>query len=256
MRIGVILVALIAMLTGQAPARQRIAFARAFPNPGQLGLFIAAADGSRERPLLTAPDLDYNPAWAPDGRSIVFTSERDGSADLYRVNPDGTGLERLTDHPAYDDQAAFSPDGRHIVFVSSRAAGTADLWTMNLATRVATPLTAGPGGDFRPAWSPDGQWIAYASDRDNTSPFAYGRWERLHVVDLVVVRPDGSGRRKVTASGDSCGSPKWTSRQPTPRRLLHDRGADAGESAASARFREPVAARLHRWTSRPGRSQR
>lgn len=217
-RIGVILAALIAILTGQAPARQRIAFARAFPNPGQLGLFIAAADGSNERLLLAAPDLDYDPAWAPDGRSIVFTSERNGSADLYRVNPDGTGLERLTDHPAYDDQAAFSPDGTRIVFVSTRAAGgTADLWTMNLATRVTTPLTAGPGGDFRPAWSPDGQWIAYASDRDNTSPFGYGRWERLHVVDLVVVRPDGSGRRTVTASGDFCGSPKWT---PDSRRLV------------------------------------
>jgi Tol biopolymer transport system component len=110
MRIGVILVALTAMLAAaQAPAPQRIAFARAFPNPGQLGLFIAAADGSNERLLLAAANLDYDPAWAPDGRSIIFTSERDGSADLYRVNPDGTGLERLTDHPAYDDQAAFSP---------------------------------------------------------------------------------------------------------------------------------------------------
>jgi Tol biopolymer transport system component len=86
-RISVILAALIAMLTSQAPTRQRIAFARAFPNPGQLGLFIAAADGSGERLLLPSPDLDYDPAWAPDGRSIVFTSERDGSADLYRVNP-------------------------------------------------------------------------------------------------------------------------------------------------------------------------
>lgn len=209
-RTGVILAVLIAIQTGQAPPRQRIAFARVFPNPGQLGLFIAAADGSHERLLLPATDLDYDPVWAPDGRSIVFTSERDGSAELYRVNPDGTGLERLTEHPAYDDQAAFSPDGTHIVFVSSRAAGTADLWTMDLATRVATPLTTGPGGDFRPAWSPDGQWIAYASDRDNASPFAYGRWERLHVVDLVVVRPDGSGRRTVGARGDFCGSPKWT----------------------------------------------
>ena len=33
------------------------------------------------------PDIDYDAAWSPDGKSIVFTSERNGSADLYRVNP-------------------------------------------------------------------------------------------------------------------------------------------------------------------------
>ena len=38
-----------------------------------------------------------------------FTSERAGSADLYRIHPDGTGLDRLTDDPAYDDQAGILP---------------------------------------------------------------------------------------------------------------------------------------------------
>ena len=86
--------------------------------------------------------MDYDAAWAPDGASIVFTSERNGSADLYRVKPDGSGLERLTDSPAYDDQAAFSPDGRQLVFVTTRAGGTADLWTMDLQTRTAKALTS------------------------------------------------------------------------------------------------------------------
>jgi Tol biopolymer transport system component len=51
-----------------------------------------------------------------DGAWIALTSERNGSADIYRVHPDGSGLERLTDSPACDDHAAFSPDGRQIVF--------------------------------------------------------------------------------------------------------------------------------------------
>src|SRR4051812_23793456 len=88
------------------PAHQ-IVYARVSPNPGGLGLFIASADGSGERQLLTGPDLDYDPAFAPDGQSIVFTSERGGSPDLYRVKSDGSGLEQLTDDAAYDDQAAF-----------------------------------------------------------------------------------------------------------------------------------------------------
>jgi len=97
-----------------AAAPQKIVFARVFPNDGQIGLFVAARDGSGERPLLATRDMDYDPVWSPDGQSIVFTSDREGSADLFRVRPDGTGLERLTDSPAYDDQAALSPDGKQI----------------------------------------------------------------------------------------------------------------------------------------------
>jgi Tol biopolymer transport system component len=192
-----------------APQPQRISVARVFPAPGQIGLFVAAADGSDERPLLTARDADYDPAWAPDGASIVFTSEREGSADLFRVKPDGTALERLTDDPAYDDQAAFSPDGRQLVFVSSRNDGRAHLWTMDLQTRIAKPLTSGSGGDFRPSWSPDGTWIAFSSDRGTTLPFAHGRWEHLHLVDVYVIRPDGTELKQVTEHGNFCGSPKW-----------------------------------------------
>jgi Tol biopolymer transport system component len=193
-----------------APDPQRLFFTRVFPLPGQVGLFVAAADGSDERPLLASPDVDYNPAWSPDGAWLAFTSERDGSADLYRVRPNGADLQRLTDSPAFDDQAAFSPDGRRLVFVTSRAGGTADLWLLDLETRRATALTSGAGGDFRPAWSPDGTWIAFSSDRGSGLPFAHGRWEHLHVVDIYLIHPDGSGLKRITEHGNFCGSPKWS----------------------------------------------
>lgn len=197
-------------LTLAAAEPERIVFARVFPQPYQLGLFIANADGTDERPLVTATEADYDAAWSPTGSPIVFTSERNGSADLYLVKPDGTGLERLTDSPAYDDQAAFSPDGRQLVFVTTRAGGTADLWTMDVTSRRARALTSGPGGDFRPAWSPDGQWIAFSSDRTSGLPFSHGRWEHLQLVDVYIVHPDGSGLKRLTPHGGFCGSPKWT----------------------------------------------
>jgi Tol biopolymer transport system component len=196
-----------------AAVPEKIVFARVFPNAGQIGLFVAAADGSNEHLLLGAPGIDYDPVWAPDGASIVFTSDRDGSADLYRVKPDGSALERLTDDPAYDDQAAFSPDGRQLAFVSSRGGGYAHLWTLDLQTRRAKPLTkggAGGGGDFRPSWSPDGQWIAFSSDRGSTLPFGKGRWEHLQIADVYVVHPDGTGLKRITEHGNFCGSPKFS----------------------------------------------
>jgi TolB protein len=178
--------------------------------PYKTALFTSKADGSDERPLVVASSRDYNPAWSRDGQWIVFTSERDGQSEIYRVRPDGTALERLTNQPSFDDQAAVSPDGNQIVFVSTRAEGTADLWILDVRTGTAKPLTSGPGGDFRPAWSPDGNWIAFSSDRGSNLPPARNQWEHLHLVDVYVTRPDGSGLKRLTEHGNFCGSPKWS----------------------------------------------
>ncbi|MEO8593176.1 MAG: hypothetical protein ABI759_07635 [Candidatus Solibacter sp.] len=211
MRTLLVAITCLGILGGQAPSLQKLAAVRVFGNAGQVGLFVANADGSNEHPLLANPGTDYDAAWAPDGSSIVFTSERDGSAELYRVKPDGSGLERLTNDPGYDDQAAFSPDAKQLVFVTTRGGGHAVLWTLDLATRRAKALTSGNGGDYRPSWSPDGTWIAFSSGRGKSAPFAHGRWERLQLAEIYLVHADGSGLKKISNTGEFCGSPKWTS---------------------------------------------
>ena len=178
--------------------------------PTRATLFISQADGSGERALTQPGSLNYDPSWSPKGDWIVFTSERTGPAELYRIHPDGSGLEQLTDYPAYSDQAAFAPDEKRIVFVSTRAAGRANLWLLDVASRKTTRLTTGDGGDFRPAWSPDGKWIAFSSDRGSDLPPAKGRWERLQLADIYLIHPDGSGLRRISQHGGFCGSPKWT----------------------------------------------
>ncbi len=140
----------------------------------------------------------------------MFTSERTGPAELYRVHPDGSGLEQLTDYPAYNDQAAFSPDEKRLVFVSTRAAGRANLWILDVATGKSVRLTTGDGCDYRPSWSPDGKWIAFSSDRGSDLPPAKGRWERLQLADVYLIHQDGSGLRRLSEHEGFCGSPKWT----------------------------------------------
>ena len=80
-------------------------------------------DGSGKQQLTSAPNLNENPNWSPDGRRIVFDSDRAeaGNLEIYSMRADGTDVRRLTDSPALDALPAYSPDGKQIVFVSDRA---------------------------------------------------------------------------------------------------------------------------------------
>ena len=189
--------------------------------PSSSGLYVANADGTNEHKLLPGNTFDYHASYSADGQWIVFTSERagDGQADVYRVHADGTGLEQLTDNPAFDDQATLSPDGKQSAFVSTREQRTANIWLLDLKTQKLRNLTtqtgiAGeprrPTSFLRPSWSPDGQWLAFASDR-NTEWKGHGNgsgWEHVQELRIYLMKPDGTGLRKITQDSVCSGSPK------------------------------------------------
>ena len=199
-----------------ASAKHTILVNRIGPSASEL--FIANDDGSHERKLFPATGFDYDASFSADGKWIIFTSERDGSANIYRVGVDGLGLERLTDNSGFNDQAALSPDGKLLAFVSTRGSGSTNIWILDIKTRKLQDLThtRAPSGNFRPTWSPDGKWIVFSSDRnieaDRNTKFdhAKGRWEHLQAASLYVVQPDGTGLRRLTPAGKFAGSPKWS----------------------------------------------
>ena len=187
---------LVSAITPALWAKDRILLHRI--GPSQSTLFIANTDGSLEHPLLPDPGFDYDASFSADGKWIIFTSERSGSADIYRVHPDGSGLERLTDDPAYDDQGALSPDGKQLAFVSSRGTGSADIWVLDLQTKKARNLTRAPA-NFRPSWSPDGKWIAFSSDRNTPVRRDRGQFAQSHAVSIYLMRSDGTDARRITS---------------------------------------------------------
>jgi TolB protein len=198
---------------GQTPEYE-IAFASFAPLNADI--FIADANGGNARPFLAHPEADANASFSADGRWIIFASRRAGSYDIYRARPDGSGLETLVSHRAYDDQAALSPDGTTLAFVSSRS-GNADIWLLDMSTRQVRNLTNAPGGDFRPAWSADGKWIAFSSDRASLKPRLPARdFTIRHSTEIHIVRPDGSGLRRVSVDDAFAGSPSWA---PDGKRL-------------------------------------
>ncbi len=179
-------------------------------------LMIADADGSNPRKLVPGTEIDYNASFSHDGRWVVFTSDRGGSADIYRVRVDGRDLERLTDSPAFDDQAALSPDNRSLAFVSTRGGGSTDIYILDLESREIRNLTDAPGGDFRPTWSPDGRTIAFSSDRGTGFPHQdfpgpAGKWEHVQAASVYVIDADGTGLHRLTTAPEMmAGSPKWS----------------------------------------------
>lgn len=205
---NILLLALAVFSSTNAADKHRLLVQRIGPSASTI--HIANADGSHERQLLAISALDYNASLSPDGQWIVFTSEREGSADLYRSRLDGTSLERLTADPAYDDQASWSPDGSRIVFVSTRRSGRTGIWTLDPATRTARNITSDEGADFRPSWSPDGQWIAFSSDRGTRIERDLPEWEHLHRTSIYLIRSNGHGLRRLTDGNQFAGSPRWS----------------------------------------------
>src|SRR5262249_46790611 len=90
----------------------------------------------------------------------------------------------------------------------------------DLETRKLRNLTDHPGGDFRPAWSPDGKWLAFSSERDSPKDarrlVSLGR-SAPHSA-LFIVRPDGTGLRRLTDPQIISGSPSWS---PDGNRLAY-----------------------------------
>ena len=192
--------------------------------PSSSDLYIANADGTAERKLLQNAMFEYSASFAPDGESVVFTSERNGfgQSDVFRARVDGTGIEPVVAHPAMDDAAVLSPDGMHLAFVSTRNGYRANIWVLDLKSGQLRNLTgqehiqgdsSGPNCFFRPSWSPDGQLLAFSSDRntDWRGHSAGHGWEHTQELSIYVIRANGEGFRRVASKPTfSLGSPRWS----------------------------------------------
>ncbi len=127
---------------------------------------------------------------APDGRWLVFTSNRDGDPELYAMAPDGSHLQRLTHHAGYDGWASLSPDGGQLLF-QRQVAGQTRIMVANVIYDPQGRPTGlsderSLGGGFSPCWHPDGRHILFAATAPNGD------------TELYVVRADGSRRTRLT----------------------------------------------------------
>lgn len=89
-------------------------------------IYLSRADGSEERALTKTGKVNFAPAFHPDGKRVIFTSDlaskRSGGYNLFVIGTDGAGLERVTFHDGFDGFPHFSPDGKRLAWISDRNA--------------------------------------------------------------------------------------------------------------------------------------
>ena len=113
--------------------------------------------GSRRR--------ENSPAFSPDGRFLLVSSDRSGASNIYRSDAEGNGATQLTNLFGFTvGSPVWSPDGRRIVF-DARVGGNADVWVMNADGSQQRRVTTEPSEDITGAWTPDGGSIVFSSNR-------------------------------------------------------------------------------------------
>jgi Tol biopolymer transport system component len=170
---------------------------------GQDGIWVYDAAGRKGKTLGRGLGLCDEPAWSPDGRSLacIGPTEDDGSmsltydarASLWLVDVRTKRARRLVDVTGYwgeyPDAPSWSPDGERLVFADDVSADDGEVRIIELKTGRVRAL----GRGTCPDWSPKGDAIAYSTGHE-----------------LVVSRPDGTGRRTIVTAAETVQEPSWS----------------------------------------------
>ena len=146
---------------------------------GNPNIYTMNADGSNVRQITHAAGYNGGPFFSPDGRWIVFRSDRkkEGYLQLYVIRPDGTGETALTDNGGVNWAPYWHPHQPYIIWTAAnysdpRAAPNFDLWLMKYDDRDGhivpgkiTRITDDPSADVLPVFSPDGKQLMWTSNR-------------------------------------------------------------------------------------------
>lgn len=203
-------------------------------------LFIMDYDGHNAKRLTNHGSSVLSPDCSPDGRQVVFTSDRSWDHDVYLLNFKATRLpaegKRITRGIHLDSSPSWSPDGSRVAFSRN-----GDIYIASSSGEMLKRLTKSPSIDISPTWSPDSRKIAFVSDRAgapniyvisseggrairitsegyNTDPvwspnplvnrIAFVKVKKSEA-DIYAVGPDGRGQQRLTSSGRN-EHPSWS----------------------------------------------
>lgn len=185
-----------------------------------MDIFESNPDGSDLRRLTETKGYDAEGSYSPDGKQIVFTSNRDEDLEIYVMNANGTSPRRLTNGKGYDGGPFFSPDGKTVVYRGDRRSDG----KQNLQIRMVgadgsndRAITDNPIFNWCPYWHPSGRYFVF-TQADHA---AYARGEKPNY-DLFLMKAEGGESVRITFDAAFDGLPVfspdgkkmlWTSRR-------------------------------------------
>jgi TolB protein len=185
-------------------------------------IYTSTPDGKNIQKLTDSPGYDAEATVSPDGKRIVFTSERDGDLELYSMDIDGKNVKRLTNEVGYDGGAFYSPDSKMIVYRGSHpkteaqikrdqdllkkhliVPTTFEVWVMNADGSGKRQVTTLGAASFAPFFTPDGKKIIFCTNYFATD-------QRKRNFDLAMINVDGTGLERVTFYDSFDGFPMFS----------------------------------------------
>lgn len=176
-------------------------------------VYVTSSDYTTTKQITDTPERERTVDFAPDGRSLVYASERDGKWQIYQAtiaDKEDKNFtyckevkeERLTDGKYTSFQPEYNPKGKEVAFLKNRT----ELCVIDLKSHKVRTVMNGKyqysysDGDQTFSWSPDGKWLL-------SEYIGTGGWNNK---DIALVKADGSGEiHNVTNSGYSEGNPRW-----------------------------------------------
>lgn len=167
---------------------------------GRTDLWILDVARGVSTRLTTDPADEGDPVWSPDGRALVFGSDRGHATNLFRKSLQGSDPETLLlESVNHKYPESWSPDGKTLLYLSEDQAApriVKSVWALPAGPGARPELVLKNGFNLdEPQVSPDGRWLAYASDDSGQSE--------------VYVQPFRRAGERVRVSVDSGGQPRW-----------------------------------------------
>ena len=172
-------------------------------------VFVNSVEGGGTKRITTTPETENGVEFAPDGKSIVYASERGGKWSIYEARrtrdaePYFFASTVVKEAPVVSNEhqnthPSYSPDGKQLAYLEDRN----NLRILDLATKQTRTILTDKelfGGDHHFEWSPDGKWILFDLDVPGIAPGEIG-----------LVRADGTGKViNLTESGFNDARGKW-----------------------------------------------
>ena len=158
---------------------------------GQSAVYTLPVTGGEPK-LITEKSPSYFHGWSPDNKFLLYTAERNGDFDIYKISADRGKEIQLTNAKGLDDGSEYSPDGKYIYFNSTRT-GRMQVWRMDADGKNQTQLTFDEMNNWFPHVSPDNKSLVFISFPKDVPADKHPFYQRVY----LRMMPIGGGEPKV-----------------------------------------------------------